>query len=129
MCRQGVTLEILTFVSERGFGNDVENFIKVRFDMKENNTAKKKKSSNASTIILVAIFFVGLCVLWRLPLVEEAYADSNLSEMFASFYDGAASYYYLSEIAELLPLVEEGKRYGELSPLEIPYNYYYTISF
>lgn len=73
--------------------------------------------------------FVGLCVLWKLPLAEGAYADATLSEMFSSFLDGAASYYYLSEMSEFLPLVEEGARFGEISPLEIPYNYYYTISF
>ena len=73
--------------------------------------------------------FVGLCVLWRLPLGDNAYADTTLSEMFSSFLDGAASYYYLSEISDLLPLVEEGARFGEISPLQIPYNYFYTISF
>ena len=73
--------------------------------------------------------FVGTCILWRLPLAEGAYADTTLSDMFTSFYDGAASYYYFTQITELLPLVEEGRRFGELSPLEIPYNYYYTISF
>lgn len=73
--------------------------------------------------------FVGSCVLWKLPLADGAYADTTLSEMFSSFYDGAASYYYLTQITELLPLVEEGRRFGEISPLEIPYNYYYTISF
>ena len=73
--------------------------------------------------------FVGLCVLWRLPLSEGAYADATLSTMFSSFYDGAASYYYLTQIDKLLPLVEEGRRFGEIAPLEIPYNYYYTVSF
>ena len=52
--------------------------------MKENKTAKKKKGGNASTIILVAIFFVGLCVLLY-PTISDFWNEKRQSQAIVDY--------------------------------------------
>ena len=54
--------------------------------MKENKTAKKKKSGSASTIILVAIFFVGLCVLLY-PTISDFWNEKRQSQAIMNYDD------------------------------------------
>lgn len=54
--------------------------------MKENKTVQKKKSGNASTIILVAIFFVGLCVLLY-PTVSDFWNEKRQSQAIVNYDD------------------------------------------
>ena len=72
---------------------------------------------------------VGVCIVYRLANEVGAYANEDLGAMFSSFYSGAAQYYVLESIAEELSSVKQGRRFGDLSPLEIPRNYYYTTGF
>ncbi len=54
--------------------------------MKDNKTAQKKKSGNASTIILVAIFFVGLCVLLY-PTISDFWNEKRQSQAIVNYDD------------------------------------------
>jgi sortase A len=54
--------------------------------MKDNKTTQKKKSSNASTIILVAIFFVGLCVLLY-PTISDFWNEKRQSQAIINYDD------------------------------------------
>lgn len=54
--------------------------------MKDNKTAQKKKSGNASTIILVAMFFVGLCVLLY-PTVSDFWNEKRQSQAIVNYDD------------------------------------------
>lgn len=54
--------------------------------MKNNKPAQKKQSSNASTIILVAIFFVGLCVLLY-PTVSDFWNEKRQSQAIINYDD------------------------------------------
>ena len=54
--------------------------------MKDNQTAQKKKSGNASTIILVAIFFVGLCVLLY-PTISDFWNEKRQSQAIVNYDD------------------------------------------
>ena len=52
--------------------------------MKENKAVQKKKSGNASTILLVAIFFVGLCVLLY-PTVSDFWNEKRQSQAIVNY--------------------------------------------
>ena len=52
----------------------------------KNNKQQKKKSSNASTIMLVAIFFVGLCVLLY-PTVSDFWNEKRQSQAIINYDD------------------------------------------
>ncbi len=54
--------------------------------MKDKKTVQKKKSGNASTIILVAIFFVGLCVLLY-PAVSDFWNEKRQSQAIINYDD------------------------------------------
>lgn len=54
--------------------------------MKENKVVQKKKSGNASTILLVAIFFVGLCVLLY-PTVSDFWNEKRQSQAIINYDD------------------------------------------
>ena len=54
--------------------------------MKDNKTTQKKKSGNASTIILVAIFFVGLCVLLY-PTISDFWNEKRQSQAIINYDD------------------------------------------
>lgn len=54
--------------------------------MKEKKTAQKKKNGSASTIILVAIFFVGLCVLLY-PTVSDFWNEKRQSQAIVNYDD------------------------------------------
>ena len=54
--------------------------------MKENKAVQKKKSGNASTILLVAIFFVGLCVLLY-PTVSDFWNEKRQSQAIINYDD------------------------------------------
>lgn len=54
--------------------------------MKEKKTAQKKKSGSASTIALVAIFFVGLCVLLY-PTVSDFWNEKRQSQAIVNYDD------------------------------------------
>ena len=53
---------------------------------KKKNTGKKKKGSSASTIILVAIFFVGLCVLLY-PTISDFWNEKRQSQAIINYDD------------------------------------------
>ena len=53
---------------------------------KKKNTGKKKKGSSASTIILVAIFFVGLCVLLY-PTISDFWNEKRQSQAIMNYDD------------------------------------------
>ncbi len=53
---------------------------------KNKNTGKKKKGSSASTIILVAIFFVGLCVLLY-PTISDFWNEKRQSQAIINYDD------------------------------------------
>lgn len=73
--------------------------------------------------------FIGTCIIYRMANTPGAYANSELSAMFSAFYGGAAQYYVLENITEELGFVKQGRKFGQISPLEIPRNYYYTTGF
>ena len=52
--------------------------------MKENKAVQKKKSGNASTVLLVAIFFVGLCVLLY-PTVSDFWNEKRQSQAIVNY--------------------------------------------
>lgn len=54
--------------------------------MKENKTVQKKKNGNASTILLVAIFFVGLCVLLY-PTISDFWNEKRQSQAIINYDD------------------------------------------
>lgn len=54
--------------------------------MKNKKTVQKKKNSNASTIILVAIFFVGLCILLY-PIVSDFWNEKRQSQVIINYDD------------------------------------------
>ncbi len=54
--------------------------------MKDNKTTQKKKNSNTSTILLVAIFFVGLCVLLY-PTVSDFWNEKRQSQAIINYDD------------------------------------------
>ena len=54
--------------------------------MKENKTVQKKKSNNASTVLLVAIFFVGLCVLLY-PTISDFWNEKRQSQAIINYDD------------------------------------------
>lgn len=54
--------------------------------MKDNKNAQKKKSGNASTIILVAMFFVGLCVLLY-PTISDFWNEKRQSQAIVNYDD------------------------------------------
>lgn len=54
--------------------------------MKEKKTAQKKKNGSASTIALVAIFFVGLCVLLY-PTVSDFWNEKRQSQAIVNYDD------------------------------------------
>ncbi len=73
--------------------------------------------------------FIGSCFIYRDELPDGAYAVADFSEMFSSFYSGVGQMSYYDALAELIPEVKEGKRYGTVATLDIPYIYYYKIKF
>ena len=54
--------------------------------MKDNKTVQKKKSNNASTVLLVAIFFVGLCVLLY-PTISDFWNEKRQSQAIINYDD------------------------------------------
>lgn len=54
--------------------------------MKENKAVQKKKSNNASTVLLVAIFFVGLCVLLY-PTISDFWNEKRQSQAIINYDD------------------------------------------
>ena len=73
--------------------------------------------------------FVGSCFIYRAPLTAGAYTVSDFSEMFSAFYSGVGQSALLESLEAMLPEVEEGKRYGLIQPVDIPYLYQYVIRF
>ena len=74
-------------------------------------------------------YFQGSCVLYATANEDGAYSEGTLSTMFSDFYSGAAQYYVLKNVEGELSSVETGRRMGEISPLEIPRNYYFVAGF
>lgn len=73
--------------------------------------------------------FVGSCFIYRAPLTNGAYTVAEFGEMFSTFYSGVGQSTLLDSLTSLIPEVEEGKRYGFLNPVDIPYLYQYVIRF
>ncbi len=73
--------------------------------------------------------FVGSCFIYRAPLTNGAYTVADFSEMFSTFYSGVGQSTLLESLNTLLPEVEEGKRFAEVNPVDIPYLYQYVIRF
>ncbi len=96
-------------------------------DIVNNSLQIEKETYRAVTI--ESDDFVGVCVIYRMANIQGAYASDELSAMFTAFYSGAAQYYVLQNVSEELSFVKEGRKFGQISPLEIPRNYYYTTGF
>ena len=72
---------------------------------------------------------IGVCFVYKRPLVPRAYASYSLSHFFDDFYINAVPYVYERSLVSYLSDVKVKKKYNYEAVLTQPYNYELGISF